>query len=219
MHLQGTLIVIDGADAAGKATQTKLLEDSLVERGVRVTVFDFPQYGYNTFGRTLRKALTGAYGNFREVSPYIASWLWTLDRVVTIPALCAACTEGVVLCNRYVPSNIAYQAAKLPDEEQDAFIEFLEDAEYDVLGIPRPDCVIYLSVPAEVSQKLMQKRGGRLDQHEADVEYQRRVNAVYHKLAVKDPWWHIIECAPHGELLAPQKIHAEVVNAVYEAII
>jgi dTMP kinase len=219
MHLQGTLIVIDGADAAGKATQTRLLEKMLRELGVPVVTFDFPQYEDNVFGQTLRKALAGEYGDFRNVSPYLASWLWTLDRVVTVPKLRTAYREGVVLCNRYVPSNIAYQAAKLPDEEQDAFIEFLEDAEYNVLGIPRPTCVIYLSVPEDVSQKLMQKRGGNLDQHEADVEYQRRVNAVYHKLAVKDPWWHIIECAPHGELLAPQKIHAEVVNAVYEAII
>lgn len=208
------LIVIDGADAAGKKTQTRLLADALREEGRAVATFDFPRYEESAFGKLLRRALAGEFGSFGEVSPYLSSWLYTLDRVSARDALIKALSRSVVLCDRYVPSNIAYQAAKLPEKEQDEFIRLLEEAEYGELGIPRPRLVVYLSVPVEVSQRLMKTEGRTLDVHEADLEYQRRVNSVYRRLAGERPDWTVIECAPDGRLLSKDEIHRKVYDVI-----
>jgi dTMP kinase len=213
--LHGHLIVIDGADAAGKTTQTQLLVAALEAQGERVAMFDFPRYQTSSFGKLLREALTGKYGDFLALSPYISSWLYTLDRVSAREELGEALSEGVVVCNRYVPSNIAYQAAKLPPEEREAFIDFLEEAEYDELRLPHPSLVIYLAVPEEVSRELATARAV-LDQHEENIAYQREVNAVYRKLAEERDGWHLINCAPEGKLLSREAIHDLVLAVVDE---
>lgn len=211
-NLVGKLIVLDGADGVGKTTQTKLLLEALQDF-VLTYDFDFPRYD-SFSGAFVKECLTGSYGDFKSLSPYLASLPFTLDRISIAQYMEAVRRQGVIVCNRYTPSNIAYQAAKLNGRERYKFIDFLEYFEYEVFRIPRPDVVIYLSVPVEISERLLLERGEELDQHEQDLDYQRRVNEVYSELSESRSDWHMINCAPSGEILSRQEIH----NTIFELI-
>ena len=148
--------------------------------------------------------------------PYI------LDRARAKYLLLESLKEGHVICDRYTPSNIAYQAAKLPSRERQAFIDFLEKGEYGELGLPMPDLVLYLHVPAKISSQLVTKkskrsylkRAGAKDQHEADLDYQETVAALYLQLAKKRGNWQIIDCLDNGRLLPREDIHLKVMRTV-----
>jgi len=203
---RGNFIVLEGGDAAGKKTQTHLLLEHLSSRTVKK--FDFPRYE-RIIGRNIGRALKGDFGDFLHLHPMLASMLYTLDRVAAKASLELALTQGDVICNRYTPSNVAYQAAKLEGEAREVFIRELEDIEYKELGLPRPTQVLYLDVPPDFSAELLRERGPK-DQHEADIDYQRRVASVYHELALSRADWVIISCVEEGNLLSPAVIHERV---------
>lgn len=217
----GRLIVIEGGDGSGKGTQSELLVKKLREAGQHVELMDFPQYG-EVFGALCGRALKGEFGDFKNLSPYLASLPYTLDRVTAKDKMLEALKRGHVICNRYTPSNVAYQAAKLAGKKRVEFIEFLERAEYEVLGLPKPDAVVYLRVPAAVAQKLILTKakreylGGKAkkDQHEKDVAYQIAVMKVYVELSKQRPSWKVIECVKAGRM---QSIE-EVGNMVMEVL-
>ena len=209
----GLFVVIDGADGAGKETQTRLLAQALRERAFPTSVFDFPRYEDSIFGRLIKEALAGEYGHFRELHPKLASLPFTLDRVMAKRSILHNLDYGIVIANRYVPSNLGYQAAKLDSaREQDEFVSFLEKVEYKVLGLPRPSIVFYLSVPSEVSRTLLRRRGRSEDQHERDILYQEKVSAMYRRLAEARPDWRIIECVSEGTMLSRGEIHGRVLR-------
>jgi dTMP kinase len=221
---KGKLIVLEGGDGSGKGTQTRLLIDALAKAGVNLQEFDFPRYEGSSFGKLCGEALKGLHGDFRNMSPYISSLPYVLDRVSAKNTLEQALEKGTVICNRYTPSNIAYQSAKLSGKEKQDFIKFIEDAEYKELGLPKPDLVIYLYVPIEMSQKLIGKKKARSylgkqgsrDQHEQDVAYLVRAVQTYLELAekYKRQNWHVVDCLEKGVMLSRDEIHRKIFGIV-----
>ncbi len=214
MDKRGKFIVIEGGDAAGKKTQANLALAKLQQQG-EVNFFDFPRYEQSMSGAIVRKALDGAYGDFRNMDPHLASLPYTLDRVAAAPLMWEALKKGHILANRFTPSNSMYQGGKfLEEEQQNEFIRWLERLEYEEFNLPRPSLLIYLHVPFDISQKLMV--GRQKDQHEQDVEYLKRVVELYLRVASRRADWKVVECIKNGELMSREEIHAlvmEIVNA------
>ncbi len=196
----------------------KLIE-SLEKAGKVVTLFDFPRYTTSLFGKLIGEALQGLHGDFRNLSPFISSLPFVLDRATAKNDIEKALAKGDVICNRYTPSNLAYQSAKLPPSQRKKFVDFIEKAEYGEIGIPKPDVVIYLHVPVETAlglnaqkpKRVYMKKAGDKDQHDEDEMYQQQVFEVYHSFAKEKKGWHLVECVEDGKLLSPEKIHTKIV--------
>ncbi len=217
---KGRLIAIEGLDGAGKAVQTKLLTESLQKSGKTVTIFDFPRYTTSMFGKLTGEALSGMYGDFRNMSPFLSSLPFVLDRATAKNDIEKALEKGDVICNRYTPSNLAYQSAKLPPSQRKKFVDFIEKAEYGEIGIPKPDVVIYLHVPVDTAlglnaqkpKRVYMKKAGDKDQHDEDEMYQKQVFEVYLNFAKEKKGWHIVECVENEKLLSPEKIHQRILK-------
>ena len=203
-------IVFEGVDGAGKGTQIAMLEKRLRATARRFSIVSSPRYQTPT-GKLVRRALTGEFGNFVGLNAYLSAPLYLLDfaagRDLTLDAL----KKGTVISDRYVPSTLAYHAAKLPPKERRAFLALVEELMYDVFKLPKPDLVLYFDVPVTQAQQNM--RGKKKDQYEKNVEYQKRVAEVYKQLA-KRKGWKIIPCTRNGEMRSPQEIHELVWKAV-----
>jgi dTMP kinase len=207
-HGRGKLVVLEGGDAAGKSTQTKLLMARVEEGSTKV--FNFPRY-HLPVGKIIRKALIGDFGDFRNLNPYLSSMPYTLDRISARAEMETALSQADVICNRYTPSNVAFQAAKFDRAERKEFIEFLEKLEYEEFCIPEPDLVIFLDVPLDIALRQLESRGEEKDQHEMDIRYQEEVASVYRQLSKeRNPRWVLIHCAHGGIMRTPEEIHEDV---------
>ena len=217
--MQSKLIVIEGLDGSGKATQTKILADKLKERSLPVRQLTFPDY--DSPGSALVKMyLGGEFGSKPEnVNAYAASAFYAVDRAASFLRDWKRDAENgsVLLSDRYCTSNIIYQMAKVSEKERDSFIAWQADFEYDKLGLPRPDAVIYLDVDPEVSQKLMEQRYGgdnsKKDLHESNLQFllSCRESALY---AAEKCGWHIISCCENGAIRPIQEIAREIESVV-----
>ncbi len=149
MKRVGKLIVIDGIDGSGKATQVALLKKRLQQEGVRVKTIDFPRYYNNFFGGLIGEYLSGKYGDFIAMDPRVASVLYAADRFESSKEIKKWLDEGyVVLADRYVSANQIHQAGKIDEPKvRKEFLAWLDTMEYEVFQIPRPDLVVYLDVP------------------------------------------------------------------------
>lgn len=205
------LIVIDGSDGTGKATQVKRLSEEIDN----AVIFDFPDYS-SFFGRMIGEYLNNKYGEATKVDPYLISMLYAADRWKKKDELDKALDEGkTILLNRYTPSSMAHQGSKTDDIE--LFVKWVEELEYEEFRIPKPDKVIILSMPASVSQRLIENKEKRdytekkRDGHESDVDYIKKTNEAYLKLAdIKG--WDVIECAPDGEILSKEEITKKIME-------
>lgn len=226
---KGVFIVLDGNDGSGKATQTGLLQEALAGQGRESIKMDFPGYDRNFFGALVGECLAGKHGDFVHLDPKIASSLYALDRLESSPAINDALTRGaVVLADRFSSSNQIHQGGKIGDEkEREAFLLWLEQMEHEVLGIPRPDAIIYLKVPVETSLALLtEKRAqknaalGTVDRDtvEEDRTYLERSHATANWLASREANWHIIDCAADGTMRTREAIHAEVMEVVSKVL-
>lgn len=213
--MKSKLIVIEGLDGSGKATQTKILAGRLAAQGFPVRQLAFPDY--DSPGSALVKLyLGGAFGDKPEdVNAYAASAFYAVDRAASfLSDWKRDCENGtVLLCDRYCTSNIIYQMAKVGAGERDGFIRWLTDFEYDKLGLPRPDAVIYLDVLPGVSQKLIERRYGgdnsKKDLHESNLAFllSCRDSALY---AAERCGWHIINCCSGGDIRSVESIAADI---------
>lgn len=195
----GKLIVIEGLDGSGKATQTARIFEYINEKGVDSRRLSFPDY--DSPSSALVKMYLG--GEFSDspggVNAYAASAFYAVDR-------CAGFLKDwkndydkgkIFVADRYATSNAIYQMGKLPDSEWNIFLDWIEDFEYNKLGVPKPDKVIYLDMSVEVSQKLLAKRyhgdESMKDIHESNVEFLRecRRSAVY---AAEKLGWIVVSC-------------------------
>lgn len=224
IHTKGKFIVLEGGDGSGKATQARLLTKALQEYSP-TAFYEFPRYKQSAFGALIGRCLAGEFGNFLELSPYLSSLPYMLDRTRAKYLLIESLKDGHVICDRYTPSNIAYQAAKIPKgKERQTFINFIEEGEYGELGLPEPDMVIYLQVPADISAELIKKKqernylagtGRTHDQFEENIKYQQEVMGVYLDLAKQRKSWHIINCLDKNKKLLPREdIHLQVIKLV-----
>jgi len=213
---QGRLIVICGTDGSGKTAQTRLLAERLRCEGYRVRGLHFPQYEKTFFGRLVRRYLRGEFGSADGVSPYLASLLYAGDRWQAKEDIERWLAEGdIVLCDRYVSANQGHQGCKIADPtERDEFLAWLDELEFQVFGIPRPDMHIFLFMPYPFALRLLRARDGRgSDIHERDEAYLRQAEATYLQMAERFENWSRIDCVVHDELLSPGQI-AERVWAV-----
>ncbi|OGD88508.1 dTMP kinase [Candidatus Curtissbacteria bacterium RIFCSPLOWO2_02_FULL_40_11] len=206
---KGRLIVFEGIDGSGKATQAKLLYKFFQKRKVPTALISFPNYK-STWGKVITKYLKGEFGSATEVDPYLASILYAGDRLLASKKISKWLNGGkYVVCDRYTASNIAHQAAKIKSGKQ-KFIDWVENFEYVQNKIPKENLVIYFSVPVNVSQKLM--KGRKLDIHEKNEMYLSTVAKVFESLAKSSKHWKTIKCFEKGKLLGKETIHEKVLQ-------
>ncbi len=213
--MRGRLIVLEGTDGSGKATQTALLTDRIRSMGREVRQLSFPRYDQDS-SMLVRMYLGGAFGTDpRAVNAYAASTFYAVDRFASYKQDWGAYYEagGLVLTDRYTTSNAVHQASKLPEGEQKPYLDWLFDFEYRLMGLPAPALVLYLDVPTELSAALRRLReertGTHADIHEADEAYLRRCRDSGRQVA-DYAGWRRIDCAAGGRMRTPEEIHEEI---------
>lgn len=220
---KGRLIVFEGTDGSGKATQSRLLFERLEREGVDCRKLNFPRYGEKS-AALVELYLGGAFGSHPDdVNAYAASTFYAVDRYASYKQDWGAFYEsgGLLIADRYTTSNAVHQTAKLPPEQRDAFLDWLFDFEYRLLGLPEPTRVLYLDMPTEVTERMMRRRESdthtAADIHERDAEYLRhcRENAAH---VVARCGWTRIDCACGGEPRTIEDIHREVMDRVADLI-
>ena len=216
------LIVIEGLDGSGKATQAKRLTEALVEKGIPVREVSFPDYGSDS-SALVRMYLSGQFGTDpQDVNAYAASSFFAVDRFASYKkGWCRDYARGVVIADRYTTSNAVHQCSKLPKEQWEDFLNWLFDFEYKKLGIPAPDRVIYLNVDPAVSQALMTARysgdENKKDIHERDIAYLRhsREAAAY---CAEKLGWETVDCCRDGQMRSIEDIHKDVMKLLENGI-
>ena len=156
----GQLIVIEGLDGSGKGTQAKVLYETLLAQGREVRKVSFPDYESNS-SALIKMYLAGEFGTDpNAVNAYAASSFYGVDRFASYKMDWGSYYEdgGVVLSDRYTTSNAVHQTSKEPEENRQAFWSWLYDFEYQKLGLPRPDLIIYLDVPTDFTERMMRSR-------------------------------------------------------------
>jgi len=223
--MKGKLIVIDGTDGSGKATQTKLLVERLKKEGKQVEYVDFPRHGLKS-AALVDEYLNGKFGTAEEVGPYRASMFYAVDRYAASFEMKKWLAEGkIIVANRYVSANMGHQAGKIKDEkERDEFLKWLENLEFEIFGIPKPDINILLYMPPEIGQRLVDKKGHRdyvggikKDIHEADIKHLKDAAEAY-KYVAKKYDWIVIDCAPKNKLKNIEEIQDILWNKIKELI-
>jgi dTMP kinase len=224
----GKLIVLDGGDGAGKATQVALLVKQLMADGYKVETLDFPQYTQNTFGALIRECLDGKRGDFMATDARVASTLYAADRFESKPRLESWLEEGkIVVLDRYVSSNMMHQGAKIKDaDELEAFLGWLDHMEHGVFGLPRPDVILYLEVPFNVRQNLKKvavaagKHGAdvKLDVAEADHHHQEQVEIRAKTIVSSKNNWKVVHCCEGENIRSREDIHTDVYAIVKGAL-
>ena len=173
----GKLIVIEGLDGSGKSTQLELLKERLKTENIPSKAISFPDYESDS-SALVKMYLAGKFGDKpSDVNPFAASLFYCVDRYASYKTKWEEDykSDKVIIAGRYTTSNAIHQACKLPQSEWKPFLDWFYDIEYKKVGIPKPDLVIFLDMPIEVSQKLLTNRyhgdeGGK-DIHEKNVDY------------------------------------------------
>lgn len=211
----GKLIVIEGLDGSGKSTQLELLPEALKQKGYETVSVSFPDYNSDS-SALVKMYLAGQFGSKPgDVNAYASSVFYAVDRYASFKTNWSnAYNNGkIVVSGRYTTSNAVHQASKLPREQWESFLNWLYDFEYNKIGIPKPDLVIFLDMPTDVSQKLLSGRykgdEGKKDIHERDVEYLEncRKSALF---TAEYSGWKIIPCAKDGDARSIEDIAADI---------
>lgn len=209
-------IVLEGTDGSGKATQLELLCRALDARGMAYTRLSFPQYD-SPAAAPLKMYLNGDFGTDpQDVNPYAASTFFSVDRYASFKRDWAGAYEkgDIILADRYTTSNAIHQAGKLEGEAREAYLKWLFDFEYGLLGLPAPDRVVFLDMPARLSFQLIRKRQGEQgDIHEKNHAYLEKCRANALDVCRKYGWIHI-NCADGDAIKSPERIHGEILAAV-----
>ncbi len=226
---KGKLIVIDGIDGSGKATQVRLLEERLKKEGVKIKTIDFPRYEENFFGKLIGEYLSGVYGDFIKVDPKLASVLYAADRFESSTKIKEWLDKGyLVLADRYATANQIHQGGKISSlKKRKEFLDFLDKMEYDVFKIPRPDLVIYLDVPFEVSKVWLQKKvamrkkkylKGRKDVAEDNLIHLKNSRESALLLARQNKNWQKVVCCKGTVCLLPEQVSQQVYDIIKKNI-
>ena len=222
--MSGKLIVFEGTDGSGKATQTALLCRELESRGVPFRKLEFPRYKEES-SALLRLYLSGAFGTDpADVNAYAAATFFSVDRYASFKQDWGGWYRqgGLVIADRYTTSNAVHQTSKLPPQERQTFLDWLFDFEYGKLGLPAPTRVLYLDMPTELTEQMMRRREQRThthaDIHEQNAAYLRacRENAAF---VVDYCGWRHIDCADGSRILPPEEIAARVLREVEDLLV
>lgn len=224
------LVAIEGGDGAGKATAAANLVALAQAEGLTATVLSFPRYGDTVGGHVIGDFLAGRLP--RNLTPHAAAVLYALDRFESAAHLASlAATHDLVVLDRYIASNIAYQAAKVPPGEAPALIDWIVRLETGQFGLPAPGLTIYLDTPLEVARDLILRKRQRsytdrsYDEHEADLALQARVRENYAAMAaasVLGRWVTVRTVADgmgaNGAMRSPEAIAAEIAAEVLAVV-
>lgn len=218
-------IVLEGVDGCGKSTQIANLQKMFAEKGVACEYIHFPRFDAPYFGDLIARFLRGELGSVESVDPYIVAMLYAGDRRDAAALINGWLEQGkVVICDRYVYSNIGYQCAKLHTaEERKKLREWILSLEFNYFAIPRPDVSLFLDVPfAFTERKLSEVRtgddrdylNGAKDIHEQSLDLQQAVRRVYIDAAEKDADMHVVDCSENGAMASPDMIFARIKSVV-----
>ncbi len=227
---KGKLVVIDGIDGSGKATQVKLLADKLRKLKVKVKTIDFPRYKTNFFGQLIGQYLSGVYGDFIQVAPRLASILYATDRFESSEQIKKWLADGyVVVADRYVSANQIHQGGKIINKkERSNFLTWLDTMEHEVFKVPRPDLVIYLDVPFVVSREWLKQKiakrkkiylKGRKDLAEDNLIHLKKSRDCALSLEKQNKNWRRVECCRGMTCLPPDQVHERVLTIVKKELI
>ena len=219
----GKLIVIEGTDGSGKSTQFKKLTQRLEAEGKAFQQLEFPQYSEPS-SALIKMYLGGEFGHKpSDVNAYAASAFYAVDRYASYKKVWGDWYEngGLVLSGRYTTSNAVHQASKEPEENRADFLKWLYEFEYDKLGLPAPDLVIYLDVPTDFTEKMMRRREAdtntSADIHEQDMTYLDTCRRMG-KTAAQYYGWTVINCVQDGEMRSIEDIHEEIYRLVRKSL-
>ncbi len=217
------LIIIEGLDGSGKSTQVKLLEEYFKAKNIDYKKIKLPDYD-NPSSTLVKMYLGGEFGKSADdVNAYAAGAFYAVDRFASYKLNWGSDYEKgtVILADRYATSNSIYQMEKISEDEWDSYLEWSADFEYNKIGIPSPDAVIYLDMPVEISQRLMTSRyngdEGKKDVHEVNVEFLKkcRKSALY---TANKQGWKVVECSDGENPLSINRIHKEIIKIVEEEL-
>lgn len=219
----GKLIVIEGTDGSGKSTQFKRLSEHLENDGIVFKHLVFPRYSEES-SALIRMYLGGQFGSKpSDVSAYAASAFYAVDRYASYKMDWGQWYEegGLVLSDRYTTSNAVHQASKEVGADREKYLQWLYEFEYEKLGLPRPDLVIYLDMPTDCTEKLMRHReqatNTSADIHEQDLSYLSTCRQCG-KAAAEFYGWKVITCVKDGEMRSIEDIHQEIYAAVKQCL-
>lgn len=219
----GKLIVLEGTDGSGKATQTAALLERLQREHIDCRKIEFPRYQEES-SALIREYLRGDFGDKpSDVNAFAASTFYAVDRYASYQQDWGAYYRqgGLVIADRYTTSNAVHQGSKLRGTERTDFFDWLFDYEYRLLGLPKPDMVIYLDVPVDQTEQNMHRReaqtGTTADIHERDDGYLRACREAA-KEAAKRFGWKNIACTKDGAMRSIEEIHEDVYRAVKEVL-
>lgn len=219
----GKLIVIEGLDGSGKSTQLEFLPKSLKKKGIDCKTVSFPDYESDS-SALVKMYLSGKFGTEPEsVNAFAASLFYTVDRYASYKTSWGEFYEngGTVVSGRYTTSNAVHQTAKLDKSQWADYLNWLYDLEYNKIGIPKPDIVIFLDMPIEVSQKLMSGRykgdETKKDIHESDIKYLENCRKAAGFVA-RHSGWKIINCAENNEPRSVESIAEDILKAVLSVL-
>ena len=224
-------IVIEGLDGSGKTTQIKLVGEYLKQQGIRSKFIHFPRLDSSIFGDLISRFLRGELGAIDTVDPYLVALIYAGDRNDSASLLRQWMQEGlVILADRYLYSNIAFQCAKLNDrKEKEKLAKWIKHLEYEYNGIPKPDLNLFLNVPFHFTEKSLKntRKGsdrnylnGAVDIHEADLNFQEKVREIYLWQVRENEDFEMIDCTDGNENMLPpaaisrlitEKIHSKLI--------
>ncbi|MGN0530595.1 MAG: dTMP kinase [Eubacterium sp.] len=217
------LIIIEGLDGSGKSTQIKLLEEYLKSNEIIYKKIKLPDYD-SPSSTLVKMYLGGEFGSSADdVNAYAAGAFYAVDRYASFNLGWKKDYESgvLIIADRYATSNSIYQMEKIEESKWDEYLEWSEDFEYNKLSIPRPDCVIYLDMPVEISQRLMTSRydgdENKKDVHEVNVDFLNkcRKSALY---TAEKQGWKVIECSNGKEPYSVDEIHKKIIDIVKEEL-
>ena len=219
----GKLIVFEGTDGSGKSTQFSLLTKRLEAVGRSFRTMVFPQYSEPS-SALIRMYLGGEFGTRpSDVNAYAASTFYAVDRFAAYRKVWGQyyMDGGVMLSDRYTTSNAVHQGSKVPEEERKDFFRWLYEFEYGKMELPKPDLVIYLDVPTELTGQLMRKREAatntNADIHEQHMDYLKMCRSTGLE-AAEFYGWNIIHCAKNGKMRSIEDIHNEIFALVQSVL-
>lgn len=216
-------IVLEGVDGSGKSTQIAKLREMFAQKGIESEYLHFPRFDAPYFGDMIARFLRGELGSIEQVDPYVVALLYAGDRKDAATMIRQWLAEGkVVICDRYVYSNVGYQCAKLSDEAaREELRKWILGLEYEYNAIPKPDVSLFLDVPfAFTERKLLQEQregddraylNGQKDIHEQSMDLQRAVRQVYLDAAEYDENLHVVDCSTEcDEMASPEEIFRRI---------
>ncbi len=225
---QSKFIVIEGLDGSGKSTQLELLQSYLEEKDIAFRHIHFPRLAEGIYGTLVADFLRGAFGKLEDVHPKLVALLYAGDRKDFASTITHWLNEGyLVIADRYVYSNIAFQCAKRPDSnEKQEIKQWILNLEYEYLKIPVPDLSLFLDVSTTAAAKAIsgddlrtsrEYLSGGQDIHESDMDFQARVHQEYLDLIQSETDFHLLRCVnDHGERLSPGQTHHEIIRKLQE---